>query len=144
MPARKRLPELLCGPFRRRVGGHVVMEDSAGAQIHDDEHIQRSERGGDHHEEVACCDHLGMVADENQPALLGIGRANGSTCVQVLAYRARRYRSMSAQEEPSSLASLSRLSAFYLSFGAVLGCAPGAALLRQTLPAAATGAYNRR
>ena len=39
MPARKRLPELLRGPFRRRVGGHVVMEDSAGAQIHHDEHI---------------------------------------------------------------------------------------------------------
>ena len=54
MPARKRLPELLRGPFRRRVGGHVVMEDSAGAWIHDDEHIQRWERGGDHHEEVAC------------------------------------------------------------------------------------------
>src|SRR5688572_6668212 len=28
MTTRERLPELLGGPFRRRVGGHVVMEDS--------------------------------------------------------------------------------------------------------------------
>jgi hypothetical protein len=28
---RERLPELLRGPFRRRVGGHIVIEDSAGA-----------------------------------------------------------------------------------------------------------------
>lgn len=75
MPSRKRLPELLCRPFRRRVGGHVVMKDSPGAQTQDDEHIQRSERGGDHYEEVACRDHLGMVVDESQPALSGIGRA---------------------------------------------------------------------
>ena len=72
MPARERLPELLRGPFRRRVGGYIVMQDSAGAQIHDDEYVQRSERGGNHHEEVARRDRQSVVADESQPPLLWI------------------------------------------------------------------------
>ncbi len=53
MTARERLAQLLRGPFRRRVRGHIVMQDSAGAQIHDDKYVQSSERGGDHNEEVA-------------------------------------------------------------------------------------------
>src|SRR5262245_38973108 len=35
MTARERLPELLHGPFRRGVGGRIVMEDSTSAQVHD-------------------------------------------------------------------------------------------------------------
>ena len=53
MTARERLPELLHAPFRRRVGGHVVVEDSTGAQFHDYKHIQGAECGSDHDEEVA-------------------------------------------------------------------------------------------
>jgi hypothetical protein len=64
MIARERLPELLQGPFRGRVGGHVVMENSTGAQLHDHEYVKRAERGSDHNEEVARSDHLGMVMDE--------------------------------------------------------------------------------
>ena len=41
MTTRERLPELLCCPFRRRIDGYIVMEDSAGAQVHDDEYVQR-------------------------------------------------------------------------------------------------------
>ena len=88
---RERLSELLCCPFRRRMGRYIVMEDSSGAQIHDDEYVQRSERGRDYNEEIARCNHLGMVADESQPPLLWIGRANRSTGSQVLSDRARRY-----------------------------------------------------
>src|SRR5215217_6037394 len=91
MTASERLAELLRGPFRRRVGGHIVMQDSAGAQIHDDKYVQRSENRGDDNEEVARRDRLGMVADESQPPLLRIGRANRSTDAQVLSYTARRY-----------------------------------------------------
>ncbi len=40
MIAWQRLPELLQGPLRRRVGGNVVMEDSPGAQFHDHKHIK--------------------------------------------------------------------------------------------------------
>ena len=42
------------------------MQDSAGAQIHDNKYIQRSERGRDYNEEVARCNHLRMVADESR------------------------------------------------------------------------------
>src|SRR5688500_8888125 len=83
MTAWECLPELLRGPFRRRVGGHIVMKDSSGAQLDDSEYIQPAERCGDHNEEIAGSDPLGMVADEGQPTLLWIGRARRSTTAQV-------------------------------------------------------------
>ena len=90
MAARERLPELLRPPFRRRVRGHVVMQDPTGAQFHDHEHVQCTEGGGDHHEEVAGRDHLGMVADEGEPTLFWIGRAHWSPGAQVLSHSAGR------------------------------------------------------
>lgn len=58
MTSRECLPKLLRAPFRRRMRRHVLMQDSARAQIHDNQYVQGSERGGDHHEEVARGDHL--------------------------------------------------------------------------------------
>src|SRR4030095_7115889 len=84
MTARQCLPELLHRPLRRRVGGHVVMQDSTGAQFHDDHYVERAEGGGDHNEEVAGHDCRRMMADEGQPTLLWIGSAHRSTCAQVL------------------------------------------------------------
>lgn len=91
MIARERLPELLQDPLRGRVSGHVVMENSAGAQSHDHEYVKRAECGSDHNEEVARRDHLGMVMDEGQPTLLGIGCANRMAALHVLSHSAGRY-----------------------------------------------------
>src|SRR5688572_32753638 len=67
------------------------MEDPARAQLHQDDYVQRAERGGDQDEEVAGDDHVGMIADEGQPTLLWIGRAQRSAGAQVLSYRPRRH-----------------------------------------------------
>jgi hypothetical protein len=80
--ARERLPELLHRPFRCWVGGHIVMEDSAGAHFHDHEYVQYAECGSDHDEKVTGKHHLGMVADESQPTLFWIGRAHWATGAQ--------------------------------------------------------------
>src|SRR4051794_38682876 len=53
MTSRKCLPELLYRPFRRRVRGDVVMNNSSAAQFHQDEDVQCAEVGGDYDEEVA-------------------------------------------------------------------------------------------
>src|SRR3990172_6168358 len=45
---RKCLPELLQRPFRRRVGGDVVMENPPRAQFQDHTDIQGAERCRDH------------------------------------------------------------------------------------------------
>jgi hypothetical protein len=70
MTVGERLPELLQSPFRRRVGGYVVMEDSTSAQVHNHEYVQGAECGSDPNEEVTGNDHLGMITDESQPTLI--------------------------------------------------------------------------
>ena len=90
MTSRKCLPELLCGPFRRRVRGDVVMKNSSAAQFHHDEHVQGAEGGGDHDEEVAGDDYLSMIADEGQPTLLRVRCARRSPGTQVLPHSAGR------------------------------------------------------
>src|SRR5215831_7637369 len=64
MIARQCLPELLERPFRRRMGSDVLLENLARSDLYDDEDVERTECGGDHHEEVAGHHDLGMVADE--------------------------------------------------------------------------------
>ena len=60
----KRLSELLQRPFRIRVCRNVVVEDSTRVQVHDDEYIEDTESGCDHHEEVACQNRFRMVVEE--------------------------------------------------------------------------------
>jgi hypothetical protein len=67
MIAWQRLPKLLQGPLRRRVGGDVVMKDSPGAQFHDDEHIHGAEAGRDDHEEITCHDCFGLCPHPSNP-----------------------------------------------------------------------------
>src|SRR5215472_17410613 len=73
MLARKRLPELLQGPLCRGMGGYVVMQNPSCSQVQDHEYVKDTEASRDHNEEVARQDHLGVVADKGQPALLRIG-----------------------------------------------------------------------
>src|SRR4029077_6316416 len=90
MSPRRRRPELLQGPLRRRVGGDVVMEDSPSAQFHDHEYVKGAKSGRNHNEEVTRHDPLGMVMDEGQPTLLWIGRAHRAVA-QVLLHGTGRY-----------------------------------------------------
>src|SRR5207247_5379502 len=48
-------PELLQRPFSRGMTRRVEMQNPAGADFHDNEHIDKTERCG-HHEEVTCDD----------------------------------------------------------------------------------------
>src|SRR5512132_156957 len=45
MVARKCLSELLQRPFRRKMGGHVVMENSPGTHFHQHEYVKGAEGG---------------------------------------------------------------------------------------------------
>src|SRR5215831_16604653 len=89
MVARQRFPELLQGPFRRRMRSDVLMKNLAGSDFYDDEHVEGAEGGGDHDEEVAGHYDLGMVADEGQPALFRVRRAHRTVIAKVLADGAR-------------------------------------------------------
>jgi hypothetical protein len=64
MIARQCLPELLECPFRCGMGSDVLVENPARTDLHRDQDVEGAERGGDHHEEVAGHNDLGMVADE--------------------------------------------------------------------------------
>ncbi len=90
MIVRKRLAKLLQGPLRRRVGSDVLVENSSCPQFHNHEYIQSAKGVRYHDEEVARHDHLGMVMDERQPTLFGIGCAPRAAALQVLLHRARR------------------------------------------------------
>src|SRR5215831_5516377 len=76
MISRQRFPELLERPFRRGMGRDVVVENLAGSNLYDDEDVEGTERGRDHHEEVAGYHDFGMVADEGQPTLFRVRRAH--------------------------------------------------------------------
>jgi hypothetical protein len=51
------------------MGGRIEMEQTAGADLHGDEHVQDAETGSDRGEEVTGDNRLGVVADERGPAL---------------------------------------------------------------------------
>src|SRR5215831_2267743 len=84
MIARKCLAELLQRPFRSRMSGHVVVEDTTASDLHPHEYVQVSKSGCDHDEKVTGHDDLGMVVDEGQPALFRIRRTYRATVSQVL------------------------------------------------------------
>src|SRR5215475_4927681 len=85
MIARQRFPELLQRPFRRRMGSDVVVENLAGSDLHDNEDVEGTECGGDHHEEVASHHYLGVVVDEGQPALFRVRGAHWTVFAKILA-----------------------------------------------------------
>src|SRR5262249_19819518 len=67
----KNLPELLKGPIRARMFGHVEVEDSSRADLHRQEDIHDSERRSDGNKEVARDDRLDVVPNKRGPALIG-------------------------------------------------------------------------
>jgi len=74
-------------------GGEGVFktQNPSCSQLQDHEYIKDTETSRDHNEEVACQDHLGVVADKGQPALLRIGSPPRATLAQILLYGTRRY-----------------------------------------------------
>jgi hypothetical protein len=66
----KRFPELLHGPFRSRMFGHVAVNETSGSDLKSNEHIKHLEAGRDGDKEIASNDSLRMVADERRPALV--------------------------------------------------------------------------
>ena len=89
MITRQRFPELLQRPFRRGMASDIVVENPARFDLHDDEDVEGTECGGNHHEEVAGHHDLGMVADKGQPALFRVRRAHWTVSMEVLADGAR-------------------------------------------------------
>src|SRR5215831_6067287 len=89
MIARQCFPELLQRPFRCGMVSDIVVENLPRFDLHDDEDVEGTECGGDHHEEVAGHHDLGMVADKGQPALFWVRRAPWNVSMQVLADGAR-------------------------------------------------------
>src|SRR5215472_11718184 len=92
MIARKCLAELLQRPFRSRMSGHVVGEDTTASDLHPHEYVQVSKSGCDHDEKVTGHDDLGMVVAEGQPARFRIRRTYWTTVSQVLLHGARETR----------------------------------------------------
>ena len=72
LAARQSFSELLQRPFRRGMASDIVVENSPRFDLDDDEDVEGTECGGDHHEEVAGYHNLGMVADKGQPALFRV------------------------------------------------------------------------
>src|SRR5215469_4360955 len=67
------------------MGSDVLVENLAGSDLHDEEDVEGTECGGDHHEEIAGHNYLGVVADEGPPALFGVRRAHRTVFAKVLA-----------------------------------------------------------
>jgi hypothetical protein len=83
MVARTGLTELLQGPLRGRVSGHVVVENSSCSHIDDHEYVKGAESRRDHDEEVARHDYFGVIPDEGQPALFRIRLSSRTSAVYV-------------------------------------------------------------
>jgi hypothetical protein len=64
---RKAVPELLDGPFRRRVFRQIPVHDPACAGVEDDEDVQPLKRGGHDEEEVAGENGAGVIVEERCP-----------------------------------------------------------------------------
>lgn len=82
--ARDRGTTLLDRPVRRRMLGHVPMDDPARADVEHDEHIQDAEANRDRSEEVTREDRVRVIPYERGPALggstTGTVAGAGDTC----------------------------------------------------------------
>ena len=67
------------------------MHNFPPAQFHSDEHVEDTETGGDHDEEVTRYDSLSVVPDERQSALGRIGRTTCGPITKIFPYRAWRH-----------------------------------------------------
>jgi hypothetical protein len=78
-------PQLLQGPLRGRVGGHVLVENlvenSSYSQFHDYPYVKRAKGGRDHSDATIT---LAWLWTKGQPTLSWIGRTHRSAAPQVL------------------------------------------------------------
>jgi hypothetical protein len=89
MIAGNRFAKLLQGPGCRWMPGDVAMHDAPRPDLHEEEHIESSEPGGHHDQEIASDEGPGMIADKRPPVLrrgspvapsLRFGRPIGAHC----------------------------------------------------------------
>jgi hypothetical protein len=85
--------QLLKGPCRGGMRGHIDVEDFTARVFHHHEHKEEAKGGCDHHAEVAHDDRLHMVADKGPPALgrNAVRPTAVQGCGQVSAHRPRRH-----------------------------------------------------
>src|SRR5882762_5201963 len=69
MIAGNRFAKLLQRPGCRWMRGDVAMHDAPCPDLHQEEHIESSEPGGHHDQEIARDDGLGVIADKRPPVL---------------------------------------------------------------------------
>ncbi len=86
----RKFAELLYGPLRGRMIGHIDMQDSTGTNLHHDENVEYAKRRSDGNEEIASDDRLGAVADECRPMLITSRNAT-RLGTQVFPYGPRRH-----------------------------------------------------
>jgi hypothetical protein len=70
MVERQVFAELLSRPFRRRMIGHVYMQNPPRTNLHRYEDVDHPKSRGDGNEEIACNDGLRMVVNERRPTLV--------------------------------------------------------------------------
>jgi hypothetical protein len=68
----KSLPQLLHNPISGRMMSNIEMQNPAAAMLDNEEAIQELECQGGHREQVEGHDHLAVILEEGQPALIGI------------------------------------------------------------------------
>ena len=66
-PVREPFPKLRQRPFRRRVGGHIALQDTSRSEFEHHKHVKELEFGRDCNHEVTSDDRIGMIAHECRP-----------------------------------------------------------------------------
>jgi hypothetical protein len=72
------LPKLLHRPLRRRMGGHMALQDPSRSDFEHHKHIKQLEFGRDCHHEVTSDYRIGMIAHECRPVL---GRSSSRSMI---------------------------------------------------------------
>src|ERR1700747_3911971 len=63
--------ELLPGPTSSRMSRDLAVQNATAPHLHDHEHVQHSEPGGDRDQNISGHDGLGVIADKRLPVLRG-------------------------------------------------------------------------
>jgi hypothetical protein len=68
-PVRESFPKLLQRPLRRRMGGHIALQDPSRSDFEHHKHIKELEFGRDGNHEVTSDYRTGMIAHKCRPVL---------------------------------------------------------------------------
>lgn len=66
---RQPVPKLLYGPFCRRVGGHIAVQDTSRSELKNDKYVEELESSGHCNHEIAGDYRGSMIAYECGPVL---------------------------------------------------------------------------